>query len=214
MESLRIVICDDHAVVRRGIRALLETQPGWSVVGEASTGTDAVQASRKLKPDICIFDYSMPDMTGLEASEILLDELPELRILILSMHDSENIIERALAAGIYGYVLKSDAERDVVEAVRALSAKKPFFTSAAGSYVLRKMRGHPKKGTANAELSLRERQIIKQVADGRSNKQIAASLHLSVRTVETHRANLSRKLGLNSLPALIKFAIRNNLTEL
>ncbi len=214
MQSLRIVVCDDHAVVRRGIRALLESQPGWSVVGEASTGTEAVRLTRKLKPEICIFDYSMPDMTGLEASEVVLDESPNVRILMLSMHDSENIIERALAAGIYGYVLKSDAERDVIEAVRALSEKKPFFTSAAGAYVLRKMRGHPKKGTSSAKLSLRERQIIKQVADGRSNKQIAASLHLSVRTIETHRANLSRKLGLNSLPALIKFAIRNNLTEL
>lgn len=214
MQSLRIVICDDHAVVRRGIRALLESQPGWSVVGEASTGTEAVKLARKLKPDIYIFDYSIPDMTGLEASEVLLQELPNARILMLSMHDSENIIERALAAGIYGYVLKSDAERDVVEAVRALSEKKPFFTSAAGAYVLRKIRAHPKKGISGAKLSLSERQIIKQVADGRSNKQIAASLHLSVRTVETHRANLAKKLGLNSLPALIKYAIRNKLTEL
>ena len=214
MQSLRIVVCDDHAVVRRGIRALLESQPGWSVVGEASTGTDAVKLARRLKPEICVFDYSMPDMTGLEASEVLLDELPKVRILMLSMHDSENIIERALAAGIYGYVLKSDAERDVVEAVRALSENKPFFTSAAGAYLLRKMRGHPTKGTSSTKLSLRERQIIKQVADGRSNKQIATSLHLSVRTVETHRANLAKKLGLNSLPALIKYAIRNKLTEL
>jgi DNA-binding NarL/FixJ family response regulator len=214
MESLRIVICDDHAVVRRGIRALLESQPGWSVIGEASTGSEAVKLARKLKPEICIFDYSMPDMTGLEASESLLDELPDAKILMLSMHDSENIIERALAAGIYGYVLKSDAERDVIEAVRALSEKKPFFTSAAGAYVLRKIRGQRKKGVSSAKLSLRERQIIKQVADGRSNKQIASSLHLSVRTVETHRANLAKKLGLNSLPALIKFAIRNKLTEL
>ena len=214
MESLRIVICDDHAVVRRGIRALLESQPGWSVIGEASTGSEAVKLARKLKPEICIFDYSMPDMTGLEASESLLDELPDAKILMLSMHDSENIIERALAAGIYGYVLKSDAERDVIEAVRALSEKKPFFTSAAGAYVLRKIRGQRKKGVSSAKLSLRERQIIKQVADGRSNKQIASSLHLSVRTVETHRANLAKKLGLNSLPALTKFAIRNKLTEL
>jgi DNA-binding NarL/FixJ family response regulator len=214
MQSLRIVICDDHAIVRRGIRALLESQPGWRVVGEASNGNDAAKVARRLKPDICIFDYSMPDMTGLEASEVLLDELPDVKILMLSMHDSENIIERALAAGVYGYVLKSDAERDVVEAVRALSEKKPFFTSAAGAYVMRKMRGHPKKGRSSTKLSLRERQIIKQVADGRSNKQIAASLHLSVRTVETHRANLAKKLGLNSLPALIKFAIRNKLTEL
>lgn len=214
MRALRIVIGDDHAVVRRGIRALLESQPGWTVVGEASTGIEAVKLARKLKPEICIFDYSMPDMTGLEASEVLLEEVPSARVLMLSMHDSENIIERALAAGIYGYVLKSDAERDVVEAVRALSEKKPFFTSAAAAYVLRKMRGHPKKGTSSAKLSLRERQIIKQVADGRSNKQIAASLHLSIRTIETHRANLAKKLGLNSLPALIKYAIRNKLTEL
>src|SRR5689334_14551493 len=140
MQSLRIVVCDDHAVVRRGIRALLESQPGWSVVGEASTGTDGVKLARMLKPEICIFDYSMPDMTGLEASEVLLGELPNVRILMLSMHDSENIIERALAAGIYGYVLKSDAERDVIDAVSALSEKKPFFTSAAGAYVLRRMR--------------------------------------------------------------------------
>src|SRR5690242_12390198 len=142
MLSLRIVICDDHAVVRRGIRALLESQPGWNVVGEASSGSEAIKVTRKFKPDICIFDYSMPDMTGLEASEVLLEELPNVRILMLSMHDSENIIERALGAGIYGYVLKSDAERDVVEAVRSLSEKKPFFTSAAGAYVLRKMKSH------------------------------------------------------------------------
>ncbi len=214
MQSLRIVICDDHAVVRRGIRTLLESHPGWSVIGEASTGTEAVNTARRLKPDICIFDYSIPDMTGLEASEVLLGELPHVKILMLSMHDSETIIERALAAGVYGYVLKSDAERDVVEAVRALSEKKPFFTSAAGAYVLRKIKSQRKKGVSGANLSLRERQIIKQVADGRSNKQIATSLHLSVRTVETHRANLARKLGLNSLPALIKYAIRNKLTEL
>src|SRR5689334_9930172 len=103
MQSLRIVICDDHAVVRRGIRTLLELQPAWSVVGEATSGSEAVKIARKLKPDICILDYSMPDMTGLEASEVLLDELPQMRILMLSMHDSENIIERALAAGVYGY---------------------------------------------------------------------------------------------------------------
>lgn len=214
MRALRIVICDDHAVVRHGIRALLESQPGWSVVGEATRGSEAVKLARRLKPDICIFDYSMPDMTGLEASEVLLEESPEIRILILSMHDSENIIEKAFSVGVYGYVLKSDADRDVVEAVRALSEKKPFFTSAAGAYVLRKMRGNQKQNPSRSNLSLRERQIIKQVAEGRSNKQIAASLHLSVRTVETHRANLVKKLGLNSLPALIKYAIRNKLTEL
>jgi len=215
MKRIDIVIADDHAVVRRGMRVLLESQPGWTVIGEASSGTEAVRTVSRSKPEICIFDYSMPEMTGLEASEALLEAMPDLKILILSMHDSEKIIEEALGIGVYGYILKSDAERDVIDAVRALSENKPFFTSAAGALVLRRMKRTAEKNSKTAqELSLRERQIVKQIAEGRSNKQIAASLHLSVRTVETHRANIGRKLGLSSLPELIKYAIRNHLIEL
>lgn len=215
MKSIRIVIADDHAVVRRGMRVLLESQPGWTVIGEASSGAEAIRTVTRLKPDICIFDYSMPEMTGLEASEALLEDIPDLKILILSMHDSEKIIERALGVGVYGYILKSDAERDVIDAVRALSESKPFFTSAAGALILRRMKrpaGRNRK--TPQELSLRERQIVKQIAEGRSNKQIATSLHLSVRTVETHRANIGQKLGLSSVPELVKYAIRNHLVEL
>jgi len=215
MKSIRIVIADDHAVVRRGMRVLLESQPGWTVTGEASSGSEAVRTVSRLKPEICIFDYSMPEMTGLEASEVLLETMPDLKILILSMHDSEKIIEKALGIGVYGYILKSDAERDVIDAVRTLSEIKPFFTSAAGALVLRRMKrsaGRNKK--TSQELSLRERQIVKQIAEGRSNKEIAVTLHLSVRTVETHRSNISQKLGVSSLPQLIKYAIRNHLIDL
>lgn len=214
MKSLRIFIADDHALVRRGMRGLLESQPGWTVVGEAASGLEATRAAPQVKPDICIIDYSMPEMTGLEASEVLLEKLPNLKILMLSMHDSEKIVEKALAVGVYGYILKSDAERDVVDAVRALSENKPFFTSSAGAYVLRRMRGGTgAKATSGPDLSLRERQIVKLVAEGRSNKQIAASLHLSVRTVETHRANITQKLGFSSVSELIRYAIRNHLAE-
>jgi DNA-binding NarL/FixJ family response regulator len=214
MKSLRILIADDHALVRRGMRALLESQPGWTVIGEAVSGSEAVNLGLRLRPHICVLDYSMPEMNGLEVSEMLLKKLPGLKILMLSIHDSESIIERALTTGVYGYILKSDADRDVIEAVRALSENKPFFTSSAGAYVLRRMKSDKARGTSSPELTLRERQVIKQVAEGRSNKEIAASLHLSMRTVETHRANLASKLGLNSISALTKYAIRNKLTEL
>ena len=215
MKAIHIVIADDHAVVRRGMRALLESQPGWKVVGEARTGTEAVQVVSRLRPHICIFDYSMPEMTGLEVSEALLAAFPSLKILVLSMHDSEKIIEKALSVGVYGYVLKSDAERDIIDAVRALSESKPFFSSAAATFVLRRLKRHAGAAKSSpSELSLRERQIVKQIAEGRSNKEIAALLHLSVRTVETHRAHIGEKLGLSTVPELVKYAIRNHFIEL
>lgn len=217
MRTLGILIADDHEVVRRGVREILEAQPGWSVVAETGNGLDAVRMAQETKPDIAVLDFGMPQLNGLEASQQILTALPNTEILILSMHESEELVRGVLSVGARGYVLKSDAGRDLVTAVQALSEHRPFFTSRVTEMLLE---GYRHKGPANSSeaagndrLTPRERQVLQMLAEGKSSKEIASALEISTYTAESHRANIMRKLKLHSLADLVRFAIRNKLIE-
>lgn len=216
MENVSILIADDHAIVRRGLRTLLDSQPGWKVVAEVGNGREAVESAIKLTPDLAVLDISMPDLNGLDAAVMILKSSPRTRILILTMHAAEDLIRKTLKAGARGYVLKSDAERDLVAAADALLHGKTFFTSAASDVVLDGMREARRRTNAEengSRLSTREREIVQLLAEGRSNKEVAAVLNISTRTVESHRAKIMDKLKLYSLSELVRYAIRNNIVE-
>ncbi|MBI5397177.1 MAG: response regulator transcription factor [Verrucomicrobia bacterium] len=215
MNTLRILIADDHELIRRGLRSLLETQPNWKVCAEAANGRDAVEKSRQTKPDVVVMDISMPDLNGLEATRQILKTLPRAEILILTMHDSEQIIREVLDAGAHGYVLKSDAGRDLVAGVESLSRHKPFFTTQVARMVLDGFVKGKKVGDGHnlGLLSPREREIIQLIAEGKSNKEMADALKLSIKTIETHRTNLMRKLGMHTISELVRYAIRNKIVD-
>lgn len=213
--ALRIIIVDDHAVVRRGVRALLETQPGWEIVAEGTTGRDAVELAKRLQPDIVIMDLSLPELNGLDATPLVLKEAPRAEVLVLTMHHSEDLARNVLQAGARGYVLKSDADEKLIAAVESLQQHKPFLTSAVTEFVLDDYlrRGPESDEPAFASLTARERQLVQLLAEGNSNKEAATVLGISVKTVEAHRANLMRKLHLRSISDLVRYAVRNNIVQ-
>lgn len=218
MKKTRILVVDDHELIRRGVRgAIQQTRPEWEVCGEASTGREAVAKVATLKPEIVVMDISMPDMNGLEATRQILKDNPEIEVLILSMHESEQLVHEVLASGARGYVLKADAGDDLITALDALRQHKLFFTSKISEVVLRGYLADTKperSGIAPAgTLSPREREILQLVAEGKSNKEAANTLNLSVKTVETHRASIMDKLDLHSVSDLVHFAIRNHIVE-
>jgi DNA-binding NarL/FixJ family response regulator len=217
MTPVRILIADDYPLLRRGAKQLLETQPGWEVVGEATSGREAVEKAKRLEPDVVIIDLTMPDLNGIEATRQILNIVPETEVLVLTLHDSERMIRQALDAGARGYVLKSEAETSLIEAVDAVKQGKAFFAGEAGAFLLEVYRRAGLKTQQQDELrekiTHREREIIQLVAEGRSNKEIAARLSLSLHTVVTHRSNAMRKLGLHSATELVRYAIRNNLAK-
>jgi len=217
MYTINILIADDHAVVRRGLRALLETQPNWKIVAEASNGREAVEKAEALNPQVVILDIGMPKLNGLDAATLIYKANPKTRILMLTMHAAEALIQQTLQAGASGYVLKSDAERDLMTAVDAILHNKMFFTPAASSVVLEHLRsGHKKKESAseNSErLSIREREVVQLLAEGKSNKEIGASLNISKRTVDHHRARIMDKLHVQSVGELVLYAVRNKIVE-
>jgi DNA-binding NarL/FixJ family response regulator len=202
-------------VVRHGLRALLESQPGWVVVDEAAHGREAVQKAEQEKPDVVILDLSMPELNGLEATRQILKAMPQTEVLILTVHESEQVVKEVLKAGARGYVLKSDAGRDLVAAVQALSQHQTFFTSKVAEMVLagylRRDAPAPEEAGPRLPLSSREREVIQLLAEGKSNKEVAKVLHLSVKTVETHRAKIMHKLDLHSIGDLIRYALRHNI---
>lgn len=215
MSPVRVLVADDHEVVRQGVRALLQAEPGFWVCGEARDGREAVEKARQLKPDIVILDIGMPELNGLEAARQILSELPRTEVLILTLHESEQLVREVLAAGARGYVLKSDAGRDLLVAVNALRRHKPFFTSRVSEIVLKDLR-RPCGGPSHAShpsLTPREHQILILLAGGKCSREVAAALGIRLKTVETHRANLMRKLGLHSIGDLVRYAIRNRLIE-
>jgi DNA-binding NarL/FixJ family response regulator len=216
MKSVSILIADDHAVVRRGLRALLETQPGWTICGEASTGNEAVEKARQLQPDIVILDIGMPELNGLAATVQIHEVAPNAPVLVLTMHSGEELIQSCLRAGAQGYVLKSDAERDLISAVKALVQHRTFFTQAATNVVMEKLRDKQKEAGDEVvveSLTQREQEIVQLLAQGRSNKEVGASLGISTRTVETHRANIMGKLHLQTFSDLMRYAIRKKMVE-
>jgi DNA-binding NarL/FixJ family response regulator len=216
MNPLRIVVVDDHAVVRRGVRALLESQSGWEVASEASTGREAVDVAKRLQPDVVVMDLSLPDLNGLDATREILKKSPRTEVLVLTMHHSEELVRDVLHAGARGYVLKSDADANLIAAVDSLRQHKPFLTSTVTAFVLDDYLRQPQGLDPDAPRTIvtpREREIIQLLAEGKSNKEAASVLGISVKTIESHRANLMRKLRLQSLSDLVRYAIRNKIVQ-
>jgi DNA-binding NarL/FixJ family response regulator len=214
MNSVRIVIADDHELFRRGLAAELTQVPGWVVAGEAANGRDAVELTAALKPDIVVLDLTMPELNGLEAARKIISENPAVRVLILTAHESEQLVREVLSAGAQGYVLKSDAGRILIAALQALLDGRSFFTSNVARMVLDGyLRSESRDASTPETLSAREREIVQLLAEGNSNKDIARALKISVKTTETHRSNIMRKMGFGSLPELVRYAIRNKIIE-
>jgi len=217
--SFRILLADDHEVVRRGLCALLRGQPEWEVCGEASNGREAVEKALKLNPDAVILDVGMPTLNGLEATRQIVKAKPQIKILILTLHDSDQLVQEVLNAGARGFLLKSDAARELVTAVEALRNNKIYFTPKVASMVLEGyLRRNENGGSAHAtsgrsRLTPREREIVQLLAEGKSSREVAEALGLSVKTAETHRANIMRKLGLHSVSDLVLYAVRNNIVH-
>ena len=211
MRPLRILVADDHEVVRRGVRVLLEGRPGWQVCDEAADGREAVEKTARLRPDVVILDIGMPVLNGLEAARQVRKASPESEVLILTMHESEQVIREVLAAGARGYVLKSDAGRNLVNAVEALGRHKTFFTPLVAEIVLQGFLDDQGERSEPSALTDREREVVQLLAEGRGNKEVARTLGISVRTAETHRTNIMRKLGCHSFSDLVRYAIRNNI---
>jgi DNA-binding NarL/FixJ family response regulator len=216
LSVLRILIADDHEVARKGIRSLLENHPGWEICGEARDGREAVIGAGKLKPDVLLLDIGMPNLNGLDAARQILATTPDARILILTIHDSEQVVREVLAAGARGFLLKSDAGRDLLAAVEALQHGRTFFTSKVAQMMLDGyLRPHTENETPNqCILTPREREVIQLVAEGKTTKEIATTLSLSVKTAETHRTNLMRKLDLHSVADLTLYAVRNGIVQI
>lgn len=214
---ISVLLADDHDIVRQGIRRLLEREPTLQVCGEAQDGREAVRMAKELKPRVVILDLSMPELNGLDAARQIRGALPDTEVLIFTMHRSEQLVREVVAAGARGYVLKSDPARDLVSAVQEVAEHRPFFTTPEADPSLRE------SGPANVEgaerdasrdpLTQREREVVQLLAEGRSNKEVAATLDISVKTAETHRATIMRKLGLSSVVDLVHYAIRNKIIE-
>jgi len=215
--AFRMFVADDHEVVRKGLVSLLEAQPGWEVCGEAGDGREAVEKAFELKPDIMILDIGMPSLNGLEATRQILKVNPDAKILVLTLHDSDSVVREVLNAGARGFLLKSDAARDLVAAAEALRRDKTYFTSKVAAMVLE---GYLKGGVAPSptpvtrnRLTPREREIVQLLAEGKSTKEVAVALGLSVKTAETHRSNIMRKLQIHSVSDLVLYAVRNNIVH-
>ena len=208
--TVRILLADDHEIVRQGLRSLLQSRQGWSVIGEASNGAEAVEKAIELKPDVVVLDVGMPQLNGLDAIRRIRDALPQVEVLVLSVHDAEHVVRRALASGARAYLAKSDAGRDLVAAVEAALRHKPFLSPK-----LSQSEGFAPGNaeTSVAELTARERETAQLLAEGLGNKDIATQLDISVKTVETHRTNIMRKIGAHSLADVVRYAIRNGLAE-
>jgi len=213
---LRILLADDHDIVRRGLKDLLEQHVGWQVCAEAANGREAVELALQHRPQVAVIDLSMPELNGLEATRRIRQALPDTEVLIFTMHESEELIREVLGAGARGYLLKSDAVRQLIPAVESLSQKNPYFAGRVSAVVLD---GFLKGGQVTLEgptaerLTSREREVVQLLAEGKSNKQIARLLDLSVKTVETHRTAAMRKLELNSLPDLVRYAVRMQIIQ-
>jgi DNA-binding NarL/FixJ family response regulator len=215
MNNIRILIADDHELIRRGLVSALSDRAGWSIVAEAADGRQACELAARLTPDIAVLDLTMPELNGLDATRQIRAASPKTRILIVTAHESEQLIRDVLDAGAMGYVLKSDAGRVLVQAIEALLDDRPFFTTKVARVVLE---GYLRSGEESVTqtavaLSSRERQIVQLLAEGNNNKEVARILQLSVKTVETHRSNIMRKMEFGSLADLVRYAIRNKIVD-
>jgi DNA-binding NarL/FixJ family response regulator len=207
----RILIADDHDVVRSGLRSVLEAHLNWHVVAEAADGKEAVRKAIETKPDVAVLDYSLPILNGLEATRQIRARVPGTEVLMFTMHDNETIVQELLSAGARGYLLKSDANRFLIAAIESLAAHEPFFTAKVSEALLRSfIAGNNEVASI---LTHRERAVVQLIAEGHTNKGIARLLNISIKTVETHRATVMRKLNLSSSADVVRYAIRNKLVE-
>lgn len=215
MNALRILIADDHDLMRRGLRDILAVRPGWAICAEAHTGTEAVAKAKSLKPDVAILDLSMPELNGLEAAQQIRAVAPKTEMLVLSMHYSDQLVRDIVDAGIRGYMMKSDADKDLLTAVDALANHQPYFTAAAIDVIGHGLfnRKHGDVAEMKDRLTTREREVVRLIAEGQSSKEVGEALDMSVKTVETHRANVMRKLQVHSVSELVRYAIRNQIVS-
>lgn len=215
IKSTRILVADDHNIVRSGLRQLLQDHHGWEICGEATTGREAVTLATNTNPDVVVMDFGMPELNGLEAARQIRRVLPKTEILMLTLHLSDELVYRIIQTGVKGYVLKSDANRDLVSAVEALSFHRTFYTSRVSEMVLdgyctRKTRPGQEPSAAS-RLTNRQREIVQLLAEGKTSKEVAITLNISVKTAETHRANIMRALELHSISDLVLYAVKNEI---
>lgn len=214
MPPLRILVADDHQVVRTGLRALLESKTGWRVCAEAANGREAVEKASAFRPEVAVLDIGMPLLNGVEATRQIRKVSPETEVLILTMHDSEQMIQGVLDAGARGYILKDDADRNLLAAVEAVRKHKPYLSSRVSAAVSSLALSDVPQGERPARpLTPREREIVQLLAEGKSNKEIASYLHISVKTAETHRANIMLKLNFHSVTELVRYAVKNRIIQ-
>jgi DNA-binding NarL/FixJ family response regulator len=211
----RILVADDHIVVRAGLRALIASQPGLEVCCEASSGLETMKQVRKEKPDLVVLDLTMPEMNGLEVTRAIREEFPETHVLVLTIHFSDELAREVFRAGALGYVLKSDAESDLMAAIDHVRHRQPFFTSQLAASMMQSFVQGDKEGVAaRLPLTPREIEVVQLLAQGKSNKAVADALSVSTRTVESHRNHIMRKMNFTSFSELVKFAVRHNLVDL
>jgi DNA-binding NarL/FixJ family response regulator len=215
MCAVSVLIADDHEVVRRGLRALIQEQPGWQVVAEVANGRDAVAKAEEFKPDVAILDISMPSLNGLDATRQIVKLSPSTKVLILSIHESDQLIHKLVGVGARGYILKADAGRDFIAGVKALLANKTFFTPRVAQKVMDASPGKRSKAREEgfSQITARETEVVQLLAEGKSSKEVANILGISFKTAETHRTNLMRKLDCHSVAEIVRYAIRNHIVE-
>jgi DNA-binding NarL/FixJ family response regulator len=215
MRAVSLLVADDHEIVRRGIRALIQEQPGWQIAAEAKDGRDAVTKATQFQPDVAILDITMPSLNGLDAAMQIAKLSPRTKVLILTIHESDELSRKALDVGARGYILKTDAAFDLITAVSSLLSDKVFFTPKVSQMVLN---GYLRKGPTVSEdeplqITAREREIVQLLAEGRHSKEVATVLDITVKTVESHRSNILRKLHFHSVTELVRYAVRNHIVE-
>jgi DNA-binding NarL/FixJ family response regulator len=215
MPTIRVLVADDHDLMRRGIKSIIETKKGWEICGEAQTGVQAVAKAKELKPDIAILDITMPELNGLEAAKKIQKVSEKTEILMLSVHYSDQLISDVIEAGIRGYIVKSDSDRDLSIALDNLAVHKPFFAPRVTEVILNSSTGRiPSRAEGpRARVTPREREIIQLLSEGKSSKEVAVVLNISVKTAETHRANIMRKLQMHTVSELVRYAVRNRIIE-
>lgn len=215
MSALRILIADDHDLVRKGLRRLVEEHPGWTVCAEARSGREAVEQATQLHPEIVVIDVSMPDLNGLEATRLIRKASPKSEVLVITHHDSDEMAAEVIDAGARGYVLKSDSDQDLAHAIEALSRHKPYFTARVTEMFLSN-RADGAAAPVEAvrhRLTIREVEILQLLAEGKTAKEVATALGIATKTSDTHRTNIMRKLNLHSIAELVRYAIRNKIVE-